>query len=1087
MITKRLFLIGAAMLASAGLAQAVTPLWMRDVRISPDGSQIAFTYKGDIYKVAAKGGKAERLTTLPSYESRPIWSPDGKQIAFASDRNGGQDVFIMPASGGSATQLTFNSANEYPEAFTPDGKNVLFSAAIQEPAESALFPYRALTEVYSVPATGGRSRQVLGTPAVAMTFMPDGRSFVYEDVKGSEDKFRKNHNSSVTRDIWLYDAKTGKHVNLTHRGGEDRNPVASADGKTVYFLSERDGGSFNLYSFDIAEPSKITRLTDFRTHPLRFLSRGSDGTFAFSYDGEIYTMRPGQKPAKVAIDVTVDEADKPEQLRVSSARSAAVSPDGKQMPFTSRGEVFVTATEYPSTKQITHTTEAESDVAWGNDSRTLYYTSERDGHFNIYKATIGREDDPNFSNATIINEEPVFPVNDNVDRTHPSISPDGKQMTFVEDRTKLKVIDLKTKKVRQLTDGSTVASRFKGFSSQWSPDGRWILIEATDLHHQPYSDIAIINVADGKMTYVTKTGYFDQNPRWAMGGKAIIFDSERYGMRNHASWGSESDVMIAFLNRDAYDRFRLSEEDYELQKEVEKAQKKKKDDAADKKDAKKDDDSKKDKKEKADNDVEPVEVDLEGIADRTLRLTPNSSALADMYMTPDGETLYYITSFEKGYDLWKVKPRKGDVSKVTKLGSGAGIDTDKAGNMYLVGSTLRKFDTKSEKLTPINFSASMTIDPADEREYMLRYVFNEERERFFRTDMNGADWENLYKAYRRFLPHIANNYDFADLLSELLGELNVSHTGGRYYPAGASHPTAQLGLIYDLAYDGPGMKVAEVLKGGPFDRKSSRVKAGDIVVSVNGQRLTADTDPSVALADLVRKKTLVGFRGADGTDFEEVILPISQSAQNSLIYDRWVRQREADVDRWSNGRLGYVHIQSMDDGSFRKLYAKALGEYIDKEGIVIDTRFNGGGRLHEDIEVMFSGRKYLTQDVHGVETTDMPSRRWNKPSIMVIGEANYSNAHGTPWVYSHLGLGKLVGMPVPGTMSSVNWVTLQDPSLVFGIPVTGFRTAEGNYLENTQLEPDVKVANDPATVVKGEDTQLRKAVETLLNDLKSKK
>ncbi len=990
MITKRLFLIGAAMLASAGLAQAVTPLWMRDVRISPDGSQIAFTYKGDIYKVAAKGGKAERLTTLPSYESRPIWSPDGKQIAFASDRNGGQDVFIMPASGGSATQLTFNSANEYPEAFTPDGKSVLFSAAIQEPAESALFPYRALTEVYSVPATGGRSRQVLGTPAVAMTFMPDGRSFVYEDVKGSEDKFRKHHTSSVTRDIWLYDAKTGKHVNLTHRGGEDRNPVASADGKTVYFLSERDGGSFNLYSFDIAEPSKITRLTDFRTHPLRFLSRGSDGTFSFAYDGEIYTMRPGQKPAKVAIDVTVDEADKPEQLRVSSARSAAVSPDGKQM-------------------------------------------------------------------------------------------------TFVEDRTKLKVIDLKTKKVRQLTDGSTVASRFKGFSSQWSPDGRWILIEATDLHHQPYSDIAIINVADGKMTYVTKTGYFDQNPRWAMGGKAIIFDSERYGMRNHASWGSESDVMIAFLNRDAYDRFRLSEEDYELQKEVEKAQKKKKDDAADKKDAKKDDDSKKDKKEKADNDVEPVEVDLEGIADRTLRLTPNSSALADMYMTPDGETLYYITSFEKGYDLWKVKPRKGDVSKVTKLGAGAGIDTDKAGNMYLVGSTLRKFDTKSEKLTPINFSASMTIDPADEREYMLRYVFNEERERFFRTDMNGADWENLYKAYRRFLPHIANNYDFADLLSELLGELNVSHTGGRYYPAGASHPTAQLGLIYDLAYDGPGMKVAEVLKGGPFDRKSSRVKAGDIVVSVNGQKLTADTDPSVALADLVRKKTLVGFRGADGTDFEEVILPISQSAQNSLIYDRWVRQREADVDRWSNGRLGYVHIQSMDDGSFRKLYAKALGEYIDKEGIVIDTRFNGGGRLHEDIEVMFSGRKYLTQDVHGVETTDMPSRRWNKPSIMVIGEANYSNAHGTPWVYSHLGLGKLVGMPVPGTMSSVNWVTLQDPSLVFGIPVTGFRTAEGNYLENTQLEPDVKVANDPATVVKGEDAQLRKAVETLLNDLKSKK
>ncbi|WP_302997387.1 S41 family peptidase [Paramuribaculum intestinale] len=1092
MIIKRFFLIGAAMLVSAGMAQAVTPLWMRDVRISPDGSQIAFTYKGDIYKVDAKGGKAERLTTLASYESRPVWSPDGKQIAFASDRNGGQDVFIMPATGGSATQLTFNSANEIPEAFTPDGKSVLFSAVIQDPAESALFPYRALTEVYSVPAKGGRTRQVLGTPAVYMSFMPDGRSFVYEDVKGSEDKFRKHHTSSVTRDIWLYDASTGKHTNLTHRGGEDRNPVVSADGSTVYFLSERDGGSFNLYSFNVNDPAKLTRLTDFSTHPLRFLSRGSDGTFAFTYDGEIYTMREGHKPAKVAIDVTVDEENKPEQLRVGVGRSAAVSPDGKQVAFTSRGEVFVTATDYPSTKQVTNTTEAESDPAWGSDSRTLYYTSERDGHYNIYKATIGREDDPNFSNATIINEEPVFSVKDKVDRTHPSISPDGTKMAFVEDRTKLKVMDLKTKKVRQLTDGSTVASRSKGFASQWSPDGEWLLIEATDLHHQPYSDIAIINVADGKMTYVTKTGYFDQNPRWAMGGKAIIFESERYGMRNHASWGSESDVMIAFLNRDAFDRFRLSEEDYELLKEVEKAQKSKKNDAASGKDSKKADDAKKkaDSK-KADGDkekvAEKVAVDLEGIADRTIRLTPNSSALADMYLTPDGETLYYITSFEKGYDLWKAKPRKGDVSKVTKLGAGAGIDTDKAGNMYLLGSTLRKFDTKSEKLTPITFSASMTIDQAAEREYMLRYVYNEERERFFRTDMNGADWDNLYKAYKRFLPHIDNNYDFADLLSELLGELNVSHTGGRYYPSGAAHPTAQLGLLYDLGYDGAGLKVAEVIKGGPFDRSTSRVKAGDIVKSINGQALTADTDPSVLLADLTRKKTLVGFHGADGTDFEEVILPISQSAQNALMYDRWVRQREADVERWSNGRLGYVHIQSMDDGSFRKLYAKALGEYIDKEGIVIDTRFNGGGRLHEDIEVMFSGKKYLTQDVHGVETTDMPSRRWNKPSVMVIGEANYSNAHGTPWVYRHLGLGKLVGMPVPGTMSSVNWVTLQDPSLVFGIPVTGFRTSEGYYLENTQLEPDVKVANDPATVVKEEDTQLRAAVESLLNDLKSKK
>lgn len=200
-----------------------------------------------------------------------------------------------------------------------------------------------------------------------------------------------------------------------------------------------------------------------------------------------------------------------------------------------------------------------------------------------------------------------------------------------------------------------------------------------------------------------------------------------------------------------------------------------------------------------------------------------------------------------------------------------------------------------------------------------------------------------------------------------------------------------------------------------------------------------------------------------------------------------MKQRAADVDKWSGGRLGYVHIESMDDASYRTIYTDLLGKYIDKEGIVIDTRWNGGGRLHEDIEVLFSGDKYLTQVIRGVDVCDMPSRRWNKPSIMVQCEANYSNAHGTPWVYKHKKLGKLVGMPVPGTMTSVNWITMQDPTLVFGVPVIGYRTAEGNYLENSQLEPDIKVSNDPSVIITGEDEQLHRAVDELLKDIDSKK
>ena len=200
-----------------------------------------------------------------------------------------------------------------------------------------------------------------------------------------------------------------------------------------------------------------------------------------------------------------------------------------------------------------------------------------------------------------------------------------------------------------------------------------------------------------------------------------------------------------------------------------------------------------------------------------------------------------------------------------------------------------------------------------------------------------------------------------------------------------------------------------------------------------------------------------------------------------------MKGRAEAVHRLSGGRLGYVHIQSMGDDSFRKVYSDVLGKYNDREGIVIDVRWNGGGRLHEDIEVFFSGEKYLTQEIRGIKTCDMPSRRWNKPSVMIMCEACYSNAHGTPWVYKNRGIGRLVGMPVPGTMTSVNWVTMQDPTLVFGIPVIGYRLADGSVLENQQLEPDVRVANDPATVVKGEDAQLKAAVEDLLKTIDSKK
>ena len=1093
----RQFLAAALIAISAGsslqahASQAFTPLWLRDVQVSPDGSQVLFCYKGDIYKVSSKGGTAVQLTTQVSYECAPVWSADGQQIAFASDRYGNLDVFVMAADGGPATRLTYQSVAEEPQAFTPDGQWVVFGACIQDPAESVMFPTSSLPELYKVPAKGGRTLQVLGTPAEMISFAPDGKSFYYQDRKGYEDEWRKHHTSSITRDVWFYDAQSGQHTNVTAHAGEDRNPVVSADGKTLYFLSERNGGSMNVYSCEAnagdtkaGEPKAVTT---FKTHPVRFLSMAKDGLLCFTYNGEIYTQKLGAAPQKLAISLTRDdEAAIADLSFTNEAHQPVVSKDGKQIAFVARGEIFVTSTEYATTRRISQTAGAEADVDFAPDGRTIVYASERNGNWQLYTASIVRKEDLNFANATLIKEESVFPelpaLNlldskidfSQVERRSPKYSPDGKKIAFIEDRIKLKVVDLKTMKVTQVTDGSKWYDQDGGFDFEWSPDGKWFVLSYIANRRDPYTDQGIISAEGGEIHPITQSAYMSESPRWVMDGKAILFQSERYGMRSHASWGSQDDVFLAFLTQDAYDRYRLSAEDYALLKELEKKNEKKDEKKDDKKNKKKDD-----KKVDADT-VKAVKIEFEGLENRIVRLTPNSSRLGDAIVSKDGESLYYFAAFEGKPDLWKMDLRKHETKLLSKGGSGS-LQMDKDGNLYSLGNSMMKIE-KGDKTTPITYNAQMKLDLAAEREYMLRHVAKQINKKIFRTDYNGCDWDLMVQNYAHFLPHIANNYDFAELLSELLGELNVSHTGGRFRPEAKGDATAQLGLLYDLTEATEGIKITDILENGPFSKASSKVKVGDVITAINGQPVSKDTDLAQLLNLCKGKKTLVSLKGSTGA-WDEVVLPISRSEQSDLLYKRWTKSRAAEVERLSNGRLGYVHIEGMNDASFRDVYSDILGKYNLKEGIVIDTRHNGGGRLHEDIEILFSGHKYFTQVVRGREVCDMPSRRYNHPSIMLQAEGNYSNAHGTPWVYSHQKIGKLVGAPVPGTMSSVNWERLQDSSLIFGVPVIGYQLPDGSYLENTQLEPDVLILNRPETVVTGTDLQLETAVRELLKGL----
>lgn len=1075
-------------MAGAATTASASPLWMRYSKISPDGTQIAFAYKGDIYVVPAAGGEARQLTTSTSYETSPVWSNDSKTIAFQSDREGSLDIYTMPATGGQATRVTTYSGAETPLAFSPDDKEIYYSAYIQNPAESSMFPTGWFTQLYRINADGGRSHMVTAAPVCGMDFDKDGKSFIYYNRSGSENIWRKHHTSSVARDIFFYDAEKDSHTLICENPGEDRDPVFTPDGKVV-FLSERDGDSFNVYMADRNSLDNAEKLTSFKKHPVRFLSQSDNGTLCFGYQGEIYTMTPGEKPSKVNISITDDRYESPVTLRSGSAREISISDDGKEIALLYRGEVFATTDKYGTTKQITRTAAAEKGITMAPDGKSIVYASERTGTWNLYKATLGRKDDLHFANATLIEEEPLFKDSD-TERTSPSFSPDGKEIAFIENRHLLKVLNLESGKVRQITDGTQhYGNSAEGFEYDWSPDGKWFTLTLITNRRDPYSDIGIVSATEGGKIYnISNSAYIDVSPKWVMDGNAVIFISDRYGMRSHASWGSQNDVFIAFMNRETMEKFLMSEEEYALFKESEKAAeeakaKAKEEENKDKKDKK--GKEKKDEKSSDDKD-KTINVELDGLEERVMRLTPMSSDLSSAELTKDGEELYFLSSFEGGFDLWKKETRTGKTTLMQKLNTSyASLTLSQDGKkLYILSSRPSVISLPGGSPKPISFSIEMDLDKAAEREYMFNHVFRQQEKMFYNTNYHGVDLKQLKKDYEPFLAHINNNYDFSEMLSEILGELNVSHTGSGYFGGGSRKPTAETGLLFDMKYEGKGLKVDEVVAYGPFDRTSSKVAAGTIIEKIDGIEIGADTDYFELLNGKAGKPVLFSLYNPQTKErWDETVKPVSKAKMNELLYDRWVKSRAEEVERLSGGRLGYVHIKSMDDGSYRDVYSDILGKYNLKDGIVIDTRYNGGGRLHEDIEILFSGEKYLEQVIRGTVACDMPSRRYNKQSVMLVCEANYSNAHGTPWVYQHKKMGSVVGMPVPGTMTSVNWETLQDPTMYFGIPVIGYRTRDGKYLENFQLEPDYKVRNIYNEVEDGRDEQLEKAVEVLLKEI----
>ena len=1072
-------LILATLLGAYGLAAQAqdNPLWMRHPAISPDGKTIAFSYQGDIFTVPSNGGTAKQITSNAAFDSYPVWSPDGNHIAFASNREGSIDVWVMDANGGIPKRVTTNSGSEYPLRWK-DNSTIMFKASIMPTAKSIIFA-GSYPQVYTVGMDGGRPKLFSDITMDALDINASG-DVIYIDRKGYEDEWRKHHRSPITRDVWL---KSGDSFRkLTTFDGEDRDPVWASDGKSFYYLSEQSG-TLNIYHRTL--DGKETQITNHEKNPVRFLSAATDGTLCYGYDGEIYTVRKGGQPQKTAIRIAADTEGKEliRQIRSSGAYNIKLSPNGKEIGFVMHGDVYVTSIEYRTTKQITNTPEQERYIDFSPDGRTIIYDSERNGVWQIYATTMKNKDEKQFAYATELVEERLTQS----DQTsfQPKFSPDGKQIAFWENRGTLRVMDAKGKNVKTAMDGKFVYSYSDGdIDFTWSPDSKWLLSSYIGVGGWNNSDIALVNASgNGEIHNLTESGYNESNAKWVLDGKAMLFCSDRAGYRSHGSWGAEYDAYLMFFDLEAYERYRMNKEERALAKENMTEKEKKKEE-------KKEEKEKKEMEKPEAKEMEPLKFDLENCRDRIVRLTVTPSFLGDILLDKDGENIYYNVAFEKGMDLWHRDLMTGNTELLIKnVGNGEMMFDKSYKEIYLAADGgIKKVTPQSKAVKNIEFEAQFNYQPYKERAYMFDHVWRQVKDKFYDKNIHGVDWEGYRKTYERFLPYINNNHDFQEMLSEMLGELNASHTGARYSGSWASLQTASLGLFFDEDYTGDGLKIAEVIKGSEIACKQTDVKSGCIIEKIDGTEIKAGMDYFPLLDGKIGKPVRLTIRPKSGRSFDVTTKGMSMNAVDDLLYKRWVDRNRQLVDSLSGGRLAYVHVRAMNSESFRTVYRELLSDKNrNREAVIVDDRHNGGGWLHDDLCTLLNGKEYQNFMPRGNYIGRDPFNKWTKPSCVLICEDDYSNGHGFPMVYKTLGIGKLIGTPVAGTMTAVWWETMIDNTMVFGIPQVGCMTLDGKYAENTQLNPDITVYNTPEDFLNGNDRQLKAAIEEMMKQIGEKK
>ena len=1057
--------------------------------------KVAFTYLGDIWTADENGQNIRRITVHKARDIYPRFSPDGKWIAFSSDRNGNLDVFVIPAEGGQAKQLTFHSADDNVLGWSPDSKVILFSSQRGEDFMGRL---------YTVNLDDLKERSAGSDMGVFASYSPDGKKLAIN--RKGQVYWRKYYRGSYQTDVTVLDIANKKFTDVTDFDGEDSWPMWSKDGH-IYFVSDRDGnGLTNIWRVGEAG-GKAEKITSFTAGDVRWPAISADGkTIVFEHDFGIYKLDlASRKATPIKLDIAAETQENLAEVRefASQADDYDLAPSGRRVVFSIHGAIFTAPTEEGELRQITDSPWRDREPFYSPDGKWIAFISDRSGREEIWAISSDGAGEP----QKITNLDTL--------KFSMSWSPNSRELAFTGSDNKLRKFNFDSKQTSDLAE-----SRFGNISAPvWSPDGKWLAFSKSDITRN--NDIYLVPSAGGEARKATFDSASDTNPRFSPDGRKLFF------VRNEGAGGGGADRSGSQIYS-----ITLEKQDKDPAEPEEAA------DAATPADGAGDPAARRagGQRQQA---AREVTIDWAGLKRRTRQVTRMPFGAFTYAIAPDSRTIVFVTTEPATLrNVPVIYSIQDDGRRLTRLSSGGAGGDEEGGrgrggaggfgggignfNFTRDGRTLYFKERDGIYSIPVNagpaagaataaaarggaggggeaarrrvsFTAKVRIEKPAEWAEMFDDAWRTMKYRFYDPQMHGKDWDAARQKYQPLVQDVGDRQELLNVINEMIGELNASHTGAAPGPnvAEGRVQTGHLGIELEADEAAGYYRISHVYEGGPADKDWVRAATGDYLIAIDGKPVKAGDNywPLLNSSNRLNRKISVTLNSKPGSDgaWTTKIEPTSMQAYSQMRYERWVKQRGEMVAKLSNGKIGYLHIQAMDQPSLRK-FEKEVRDNRDKEALIIDQRFNGGGNIEQELLAILVQREYQIWQPRGTEATGRPFAGFFGPKVVLQNWRSASNAEMFPAGFRALGLGKVIGTPTMGAVIGTGSYSLIDGSTV-RTPGVGVFLADSKRtnMENYGVQPDILVENSPEDNLAGRDKQLETAVQELMKELNAGK